>query len=134
MAKTLLGRGVNQYLRYRKLERRNTMFSLAEFSILLLCLCCTLQLHNIYLQNGFSPVYVASQNGHTQIVDILVKAGADINLTTKKVNITVYTVSVPVQIAVENICTLDTVYLLHFINPYGACEARVMVYLFVFPH
>ena len=31
-------------------------------------------------QNGFSPVYIASQNGHADTVDVLVKAGADVNL------------------------------------------------------
>ena len=30
-------------------------------------------------QDGVSPVYAASQEGHTDVVDILVKAGADIN-------------------------------------------------------
>ena len=32
------------------------------------------------VQGGFSPVYVASQNGHTDIVDLLVNAGGDIHL------------------------------------------------------
>ena len=31
------------------------------------------------LQSGYSPLYVASEYGHTDIVDILVKAGADVH-------------------------------------------------------
>ena len=31
------------------------------------------------VQDGFSPLYFASQEGHTDVVDILVKAGADVN-------------------------------------------------------
>ena len=34
------------------------------------------------MQDGFSPVYVASQKGHTEVVDLLIQAGADINLAT----------------------------------------------------
>ena len=32
-------------------------------------------------QNGSSPLYRASQNGHTQIVELLLREGADPNLT-----------------------------------------------------
>ena len=39
------------------------------------------------LQNGCSPVYVASQNGHTDVVDLLVQAGADIHLAVHEVYI-----------------------------------------------
>ena len=39
----------------------------------------------LFVQYGFSPVYVASQNGHTDIVDLLVNAGGDIHLATIKV-------------------------------------------------
>ena len=42
-------------------------------------------LFNLTVQGGFSPVYVASQNGHTDVVDVLVKAGADVNQVTTKV-------------------------------------------------
>ena len=35
------------------------------------------------VQDGFSPLYVASQEGHSQIVDILLLKGADPNLTLK---------------------------------------------------
>ena len=35
------------------------------------------------IQDGCSPVYVASHNGHKDVVDLLVSAGADIHLATK---------------------------------------------------
>ena len=35
------------------------------------------------VQDGCSPLYVASEYGYSQIVDILVSKGADPNLTTK---------------------------------------------------
>ena len=34
------------------------------------------------MQDGFSLVYVASQNGHTEVVDLLVHTGANIHLAT----------------------------------------------------
>ena len=37
------------------------------------------------VQGGFSPVYVASECGHTDIVDLLVNADGDIHLATIKV-------------------------------------------------
>ena len=40
---------------------------------------CFNAVHPITIQNGASPLYVASQEGHTDVVDILVKAGADVN-------------------------------------------------------
>ena len=36
-------------------------------------------------QGGFTPVYSASQNGQTPIVDLLIKAGADIHLPSTEV-------------------------------------------------
>lgn len=39
------------------------------------------------LQKGVSALYVASQEGHTDIVDILINAGADIHLATTEVAI-----------------------------------------------
>ena len=33
-------------------------------------------------QNGVSPLYAACQKGHSNIVDILVEAGADVEATT----------------------------------------------------
>ena len=34
---------------------------------------------SLTVQGGFSPLYAASQEGHTEIVDLLVRAGADVN-------------------------------------------------------
>ena len=43
------------------------------------------------LQRGHSPVYTASKNGHTEVVDLLVQAGADIYLaTTAKVHVSTH--------------------------------------------
>ena len=33
----------------------------------------------ITAQGGYSPLYVASQNGHTEVVDILLNSGADVH-------------------------------------------------------
>ena len=35
------------------------------------------------MQDGLSPVYAASQEGHTEVVDLLLQAGADIHLANK---------------------------------------------------
>ena len=38
---------------------------------------------SIYIiQNGASPLHIASQEGHSKVVDVLVKNGADINKPT----------------------------------------------------
>ena len=37
------------------------------------------------LQDGASPLYAASQEGNTDVVDILIKAGADIHQATTEV-------------------------------------------------
>ena len=37
------------------------------------------------LQNGASPLFIASEEGHTDVVDILIKAGADIHQATTEV-------------------------------------------------
>ena len=37
-------------------------------------------------QGGFSPVYVASQEGHTSTVDLLIEAGAKIHVASTKVD------------------------------------------------
>ena len=34
-------------------------------------------------QDGETPLYIASQNGHSDVVNMLIKNGADINLTFK---------------------------------------------------
>ena len=49
--------------------------------------CCAHHLptndFTVYIQDGISPLYVASQEGHTDVVDLLVRAGADIHQATK---------------------------------------------------
>ena len=60
---------------------------LIVFQTLTIFCCCQ-------TQNGFSAVYYASQNGHTEVVDLLVQAGADIHLaTTDEVLVSIHTVS-----------------------------------------
>ena len=44
------------------------------------------------LQNGYTPVYVASEYGHTDVVDLLVQAGADIHLATTEVYVNTHSV------------------------------------------
>ena len=39
-------------------------------------------MHIPYLQNGCNPLLMASINGHTEVVDILLKSGADVKLDT----------------------------------------------------
>ena len=41
--------------------------------------------YSLTVQNGASPLYVASQEGHSDVVDILLKAGADVHQATTKV-------------------------------------------------
>ena len=54
------------------------------------------------MQDGVSPVYVASQNGHTEVVDLLVQAGANIHLaTTDEVHVSTHTVSSSLAAVVE---------------------------------
>ena len=43
----------------------------------------TVPSHPPCTQNGASPLYVASQEGHTEVVDMLLSSGADPNLATK---------------------------------------------------
>ena len=45
--------------------------------------------YSLTVQNGASPLYVASQEGHSGVVDILLKAGADVHQATTKVWYTV---------------------------------------------
>ena len=37
-------------------------------------------MHFPLTQNGATPLYVASQNGHSDIVNILIRNGADVNM------------------------------------------------------
>ena len=53
------------------------------------------------MQNGISPVYAASHEGQTEVVDLLVQAGADIHLATTKVHVSTHTVSSSVAAVVE---------------------------------
>ena len=56
----------------------------------------------ISMQDGLSPVCTASKNGHTEVVDLLVQAGADIHLaTTDEVHIGTHTVSSSIAAVVE---------------------------------
>ena len=41
--------------------------------------------YSLTVQNGFSPLYVASYNGHSDVVEILLQAGADVHQATTKV-------------------------------------------------
>ena len=69
------------------------------------------------VQDGVSPVYAASQKGHTEVVDLLVQAGADIHLaTTEEVHVSTHTVSSSVAAVVEtNVRLIEfVVYDLHF--------------------
>ena len=43
------------------------------------------------VQDGLSPVYFASQEGHPDVVDLLVQAGADIDLDISEVYTCQYT-------------------------------------------
>ena len=44
---------------------------------------CTPLILSLTGQDGISPLYVASQEGHTEIVDLLVRAGADVHQAAK---------------------------------------------------
>ena len=46
-------------------------------------------LYSLTLQDGVSPLYIASGYGHSDVVDILLKAGADVHQATTKVWYTV---------------------------------------------
>ena len=73
------------------------------------------------VQDGLSPVYVASQNGHTEVVDLLFQAGADIHLaTTDEVHVSTHTVSSSVATVVEtNVKLIEfVVHDLHFHSPH----------------
>ena len=74
---------------------RHIQSVLIVFHTLKIFCCCQ-------TQNGASPVYAASQNGHTEVVDLLVQAGADIHLaTTDEVHVSTHTVSSSVAAVVE---------------------------------
>ena len=41
--------------------------------------------YSLTVQNGGSPLYAASQEGHSDVVDILLKSGADVHQATTEV-------------------------------------------------
>ena len=43
----------------------------------------TISSHIFTVQDGASSLYMASQKGHTDTVDLLLKAGADVHQTSK---------------------------------------------------
>ena len=40
-----------------------------------------------HVQEGFTALFTASMEGHTEVVDLLIKAGADIHQATTKVRL-----------------------------------------------
>ena len=54
-----------------------------------------------FMQDGVSPAYAASKKGHTEVVDLLVQAGADIHHATTKVHVSTHTVFSSVAAVVE---------------------------------
>ena len=95
---------------FSTLNFKHIQFVLIVFHTLTFFCCCQ-------KQNGVSPVHLASQNGHTEVVDLLVQVGADINLaTTDEVHVSTLTLSSSVAVVVEtNLrCFEFVLYDLHF--------------------
>ena len=44
---------------------------------------CSSIAHISVIQEGATPLYIASQKGHTDVVDYLIRAGASINLAAR---------------------------------------------------
>ena len=49
---------------------------------------------SLAVQDGASPLYAASQNGHTEAVDTLLKSGADPNMVVVTFNVGSYLIYV----------------------------------------
>ena len=95
---------------FSALNFRHIEFVLIVFHTLTIVCCCQ-------TQDCYSPVYAASKNGHTEVVDLLVQAGADIHLaTTDEVHVSTPTVSSSVAAVMEtNVKLIEfVVYDLHF--------------------
>ena len=77
-------------LNFRHIESVMIVFH----TLTIFCFCQT--------QFGYSPVNVASLKGHTEVVDLLVQAGADIHLaSTDEVHVSTHTFSSSVAAVVE---------------------------------
>ena len=79
------------------------------------------------LQNGSSPVYVASENGHTDVVDLLVQAGADIHLADPEVYTLIRTVS---SSAVIVVVRLTNVGLIECVSPLNELSPLLSLYTY----
>ena len=79
------------FLNFRHIESVLIVFH----TLTIFCCCQT--------QDGVSPAHAASQNGHTEVVDLLVQVGADIHLATAddEVHVKTHTVSSSVAAIVE---------------------------------
>ena len=42
--------------------------------------------NNLFIQCGFTALYIASSEGYTDVVDLLLQAGADVNQVSTKVS------------------------------------------------
>ena len=77
------------------LNFRHNQSVLILFHILTIFCCCQ-------TQDGVSPAHAARWKGHTEVVDLLVQAGADIHLaSTEEVYVSTHTVSSSVAAVVE---------------------------------
>ena len=95
------------------LNFRNIESVLIVFHTLTIFCCCQTMI-------GASPVYAASLQGHTEVVDLLLQAGADIHLATTEVHVSTHTVCSSVAAVVEtNVRLIEfVVYDLHFNRPH----------------
>ena len=70
------------FLLYEGLYDCSLLISLCAIMSHLTFSCISLCHTFSYTQIGGTPLYVACQNGHKQTVDVLLKNGANVNLTT----------------------------------------------------